>query len=60
MKPATLMLCLIAGLAASGCIIHHTETIPARDEHEGERTRPEGVALAPSNVAPSSDARIAG
>ena len=47
MKPATLMLCLIAGLAASGCIIHHTETIPSRHEQQDERTRPEGVAMTP-------------
>ena len=47
MKPATLMLCLVAGLATSGCIFHHTETIPSRHEQQDERARPEGVAMAP-------------
>ncbi|HEV7692070.1 MAG TPA: hypothetical protein VGO52_14635 [Hyphomonadaceae bacterium] len=60
MKTTTLMLCLVAGLTTSGCIIHHTETIPARHELEDEHTRPEGVAFAPPNVEPSSVARTAG
>jgi len=47
MKTATLMLCLIAGLVTSGCVIHHTETIPVRHEQD-EHARPEGVALAPA------------
>ena len=51
MKPAMLMLCLITGLAASGCVIHHTETIPARHEQQDEHTRPEGVAFAPASDA---------
>ena len=42
MKTATLMLCLMAGLMTSGCIISHTET--RHREQEPERTRPEGVA----------------
>ena len=49
MKTTTLMLCLIAGLMTSGCIIHHTETIPARHEQQDEHARPEGVAFAPAS-----------
>lgn len=48
MKTATLMLCLMAGLMTSGCIIHHTETRHPRRE---EPSKPEGVALAPVDAA---------
>jgi hypothetical protein len=47
MKPATLVLWLIGSLMTSGCIFHHTETIPSRHEQQDERTRPEGVAMTP-------------
>jgi hypothetical protein len=49
MKTATMLLCLMAGLMTSGCIIHHTETIPARHDEQGEHARPEGVAFAPAS-----------
>lgn len=49
MKTATLMLCVVAALATSGCVIHHTETLtPRHDEQQHQdRTRPDGVAMAP-------------
>jgi hypothetical protein len=51
MKTATLMLCLMAGLMTSGCIIHHKETISPRHEREEDNARPGGVALAPAGSA---------
>jgi hypothetical protein len=52
MRTATLMLCLMAGLMTSGCIISHTET----RHREQEQTRPEGVA----DARPADAASIAG
>jgi hypothetical protein len=45
MRTTTLMLCLMAGLMTSGCIIHHTET---RGQRHEERSKPDGVAAHPA------------